>query len=179
MADPVEKVNFFNWQIQSSTSEAPAICAALTSADLAKWAGQVEAEFARVKASFDEKLAVVFEAAAQIAGAPEVDSEPARAAAARVHRAAAASSLTAPRTVAFGELPTVEEAAHSAHNSNHSESHSSSRSEPRSQQQSQRITAAPNAGRGKPPRLRNQLPVVVYIVYRSPRWRIRLSSSLV
>ena len=40
-----------------STSGARAVGVALTSADLAKWAGQVEAELARVNASFDEKLA--------------------------------------------------------------------------------------------------------------------------
>ena len=45
-----------------STSGAPAVGVPLTSADLAKWAGQVEAEFTRVKARFDDKIAVVSEA---------------------------------------------------------------------------------------------------------------------
>lgn len=40
------------------TPGAPAVGVALTSADLAKWAGEVKAEYARVNASFDEKLTV-------------------------------------------------------------------------------------------------------------------------
>ena len=44
-----------------STSEAPAAGVPLTSTYQAKWAGQVEAEFARVNARRDDKIAVVSE----------------------------------------------------------------------------------------------------------------------
>ena len=110
--------------------------------------------------------------AAPTARAPEVDPESARAAAPRARRAASASSLAAARAAASGESAIVEEAAHSGHNSSHSECHSSSRSESRSQQQSQRITAAPNADRVKPLRLRNQ-PVCI-----APRTYLADDSSL-
>ena len=49
-------------------SGAPAVDVLLTSADLAKWAGKVEAEFTWVNARFDDRIAVVSEAVSAARG---------------------------------------------------------------------------------------------------------------